>query len=86
VRRRLREYDKAKEENRQDVVQAFSFAAGMAVCGLWRVHGGLDLSADEGRDLGRLLHGFFVNIGYRAKREAPKYQYLGGHVRDQRRR
>jgi hypothetical protein len=68
------------------IVQAFAFAASVAVCGLWRAHGGLDLSADESRELGKLLHDSFVNIGYRAKREAPKYQYLGGHVRDQRRR
>jgi hypothetical protein len=69
VRRRLREYNRALAENRQDVVQAFAFAAGVAVGGLWRAHGGVDLSADEARTMGKLLFDFFVTKGYRA---APK--------------
>jgi hypothetical protein len=56
------------EETRQDAAQAFAFAAGVAVCRLWRAPGGLELTVDESRGLGKLLFDFFVNIGYRGKK------------------
>lgn len=51
-----------EEARRKEAVQSFAFASGVAVCGLWKAHGGRSLTDAESKELGRLLHGFFVKL------------------------
>lgn len=60
--RRATELEDAKEDHREERVQRFATSATIAVCGLWKAHGGREMSDDEAAAYAKLMFEFFLTV------------------------